>query len=88
MRTRLDTDLDTIQRESQLNRIGRDLHVQAAAISPETVDAMAAVLSRLAGTTDYGELVEDGFESAMASEAAIRHLSGTTDAEARSGGWA
>ena len=48
MRTRLDTDLETIQRTAQLRRIGRDLHDQAVAISSETVDAMAAVVTRLA----------------------------------------
>ncbi len=46
VRTRLDTDLETIRREAQLRRIGRDLHDQAADISPETVDAMAAVLMK------------------------------------------
>jgi len=83
MRTRLDTDLETVQREAQLRRIGRDLHNQAAAISSETIDAMAAVVSRLASATDYGELVSEGFGGAILTDAENRHLSkqsvGSTD---------
>ena len=74
MQTRLDTDLDIIQREAQLRRVGRDLHDQAASISPETVDALAAVLLKLAGATDYGGLVDDGFGQAMRGEASVRHI--------------
>lgn len=44
MRTRLGTELESIQREAQLRRIGRDFHDQPAAISAETVDAVATVL--------------------------------------------
>lgn len=74
MRTRLDTDLDTIQREAQLRRIGRDLHDQAAAISSETVDAMAAVVTRLASSTDYGQLIDEGYGEAMKASALVRHI--------------
>ncbi len=74
MRTRTEIDLETIQRQAQLCRIGRDLHASAATISQETVDAMAAVVSRLAASTDYGSLVEEGFGEAMMSDAAVRHL--------------
>lgn len=74
MRTRLDNDLETIQREAQLRRIGRDLHDQAATISPETVDAMAAVMANLASRTEYGQLVDEGFGQAMKTEASIRHI--------------
>ena len=74
MRTRLDHDLDLLQRESQLRRIGRDLHDQAAAIFSETVDAMAAVLTRLAGSTKYGDLVDEGFGQAMRADASVRHI--------------
>lgn len=79
MRTPTRHDLETIQREAQLRRIGRDLHDQAAAISGDTVDAMAAVVTRLASMTDYGKLVEEGFEEAIVSEAATRHLSRSID---------
>lgn len=37
MRTRLAFDLDDIQRQAELRRLGRDLHEQAAAISSDTV---------------------------------------------------
>lgn len=74
MRTRLDTDLETIQREAQLRRIGRDLHDLASAISGETADAVAAVVTRLATATEYGKLVEEGFADAFISGAATRHL--------------
>jgi hypothetical protein len=74
LRTRLDTELDQIQREAQLRRIGRDLHDQAASISPETVDAVAAVLMKLEVATDYGELVDEGFGQAMRAEASVRHI--------------
>lgn len=74
MRTRLDTDLEAIQREAQLRRIGRDLHDQAAEISVVTVDAMAAVVARLATATDYGELIDEGFGQAMKAAASVRHV--------------
>lgn len=74
MHTRLDFDLEDIQRQAQLRPLGRDLHEQAAATSPETVDAMAAVVARLANATDYGELVQEGFGEAMVTDAETRHL--------------
>jgi hypothetical protein len=74
MKTRLDTELETIQREAQLRRIGRDLHDQAAAISPETVDAMAAVVTKLAIATEYGDFVDGGFGEAMKANASVRHI--------------
>ncbi len=73
-RTRLDIDLESIQREAQLRRIGRDLHDQAAAISAETVDALAAVVDRLAATTEYGRMVQQGLAEAAVAEASTRHL--------------
>ena len=73
--SRIDFDLEDAQRAAQLRRLGRDLHDQAAAISGETVEATAAVVSRLAASTDYGELVGEGFSEAMMSDAAINHLS-------------
>ena len=75
MRTRIDFDLENVQRAAQLRRLGRDLHVQSAAISVATVDSVAAVISRLASSTDYGELVAEGFSEAMMSDAAVNHLS-------------
>jgi len=53
MRSRIDFDLEEVQRAAQLRRLGRDLHDQAAAISIETVEAMSAVVSRMATSTDY-----------------------------------
>jgi hypothetical protein len=47
MRSRIDFDLENVQRAAQLRRLGRDLHDQAAAISVDTVEATAAVVSRL-----------------------------------------
>ncbi len=73
-RTRLDTDLEAIQREAQLRRLGRDLHDQAAAISAETADALAAVVDRLAATTEYGRMVQQGLAEAAVAEASTRHL--------------
>ena len=75
MRSRIDFDLEDIQRAAQLRRLGRDLHGQAAAISMETVESVAAVVSRLAARTDYGGLVAEGFSEAMMSDAAVTHLS-------------
>ena len=50
-------------------------HDQAAAISAETVEATAAVVSRIATNTDYEELVAEGFSEAMVTDAAVKHLS-------------
>ena len=70
----MDTDLETIQREAQLRRLGRDLHDQAAADSPESVECVAAVVTRLAAATDYGDLVREGFAEAMVIGAAASHM--------------
>ena len=75
MRSRIDFDLEDVQRAAQLRRLGRDLHDQAAAISVATVESVAAVISRLGASTDYGGLVAEGFSEAMMSEAAVNHLS-------------
>ena len=75
MRSRIDFDLEDVQRAAQLRRLGRDLHDQAAAISTEAVNSVAAVVSRLAVATDYGEMVGEGFSEAMMSEATANHLS-------------
>ncbi len=75
MRSRIDFDLENVQRAAQLRRLGRDLHDQAAAISVVTVESVAAVISRLAASTDYGDFVGEGFEEAMVTHAATSHLS-------------
>ena len=75
MRTPIDINLEEIQRVGQLRRIGRDLHDQARAISPDTAKAVAAVVTRLASTTEYGEVVQEGFGAAMTTHAATEHLS-------------
>ena len=75
MRTRIDFDLENVQRAAQLRRLGRDLHDQAAAISVATVESVAAVVSRLAASTDYGDLVGEGFSEAMMTDSAVNHLS-------------
>ena len=75
MRTRIDFDLEDVQRAAQLRRIGRDLHDQAAAISTETTDAMSAVVSRMAANTNYGQLVAEGFSEALMTDTAVRHIS-------------
>ena len=74
MRSRIDFDLEDVQRAAQLRRLGRDLHDQAAAISTETTEAMSAVVSRIATSTDYGELVAEGFSEAMMTDSAVRHI--------------
>jgi hypothetical protein len=51
-----------------------DLHDQAASISSETVDAVAAVVAKLGRATDYGELIDEGFGQAMRAEASVRHI--------------
>ena len=75
MRSRIDFDLENVQRAAQLRRLGRDLHDQAAAISTETTEAISAVVSRIATNTDYGQLVAEGFSEAMMTEAAVQHIS-------------
>ena len=39
------------------------------------MESVATVISRLAASTDYGELVAEGFSEAMMSDAAVNHLS-------------
>ena len=75
MRSRIDFDLENVQRAAQLRRLGRDLHDQAAAISVDSVESVAAVISRLAASTDYGDLVGEGFSEAMMTDSAVNHLS-------------
>ena len=81
MRSRIDFDLEDVQRAARLRRLGRDLHDQARVISLETVEATAAVVSRLAAATDYGTLIAEGFGEAMVGEATVRHLTGSQPTE-------
>lgn len=74
MRTRLDFDLHDLKQQAQLRRIGRDLYGHGDVISAQSVDAMAAVLSRLGSATDYRELLQEGFGEAMVTDAEARHL--------------
>jgi hypothetical protein len=38
------------------------------------VDAIAAVLMKMAVATEYGELVDEGFGLAMRADASVRHI--------------
>jgi hypothetical protein len=38
------------------------------------VDALAAILLKLAVATEYGELVDEGFGQAMKASASVRHI--------------
>ncbi len=75
MRTTI-SGLDTLQRDSQARRIGQDLYREADAISPKTVEAVSAAVSRMSTNSEHGRLVAEGFAEAMMSEAAVKHLSG------------
>ncbi len=74
MRTSI-SDLDSLQRDSQARRIGADLYREAAAISPKTVEAVSAAVSRMSTSSEHGGLVAEGFSEAMMSDAAVKHLS-------------
>ena len=74
MRTTI-SDLDTLQRDSQARRIGADLYREAASISPKTVEAVSAAVSRMSTNSENGHLVAEGFSEAMMSDAAVNHLS-------------
>jgi len=74
MRTPI-SDFDMLQRDSQARRIGADLYREAAAISPGTVEAVSAAVSRMSTSSEYGQLVAEGFSEAMMSDAAVAHLS-------------
>ena len=73
MRTPI-SDLDTLQREAQARRIGADLYREASAISPKTVEAVSAAVSRMSTNAEHGHLVAEGFSEAMMSDAAVNHL--------------
>lgn len=69
------SDLEAIQRDGQARRLGFALYTQAAAISPETVDAVAAVVNRMEVLHDPSlDLVAAEFARAMVSERADDHL--------------
>jgi hypothetical protein len=69
--------MDPVLREALARRIGADLFHEAWAISVRTVEATAAVVSRLVDRSDYGSLAEEGFGEAMVADALVRHLSHT-----------
>lgn len=62
------TDLDVPQRARSARRIGADLYRTAAAISPATIEAASAAVSRLSTITHDGRLVAEGFADAMLAE--------------------
>ncbi len=69
------SDLEGMQRETQARRIGFALYTQAAAISPETVEAVAAVVNRMEALhDDYLILVAEEFARAMVADKADDHL--------------
>lgn len=66
---------EDIQRDSQARRIGFALYTQAAAISQETVDAVAAVVNRMEALHEnYLDLVAEEFARAMVADRADDHL--------------
>ena len=74
MRTPI-SDLDTLQRDAVARRIGANLYREASAISPKTVEAVSAAVSRMLTNAEHGHLVAEGFSEAMMSDAAVNHLS-------------
>ena len=71
----LNTDFGTIQRDSQARRLGFALYRQAAAISQETVDAVAAVVNRMEALHDDNlDLVAEEFARAMVADRSDDHL--------------
>lgn len=64
-----------LQREAQARRIGADLYREASAISPKTIEAVSAAVSRMLTNAEHGRLVGEGFSEAMLSDAAVSHLS-------------
>lgn len=69
-------DLISLQRENTARRIGADLYRSAAAISPLTIDAVAAAVSRMSTISALDRLVAEGFGGAMVADSAESHLIG------------
>jgi hypothetical protein len=67
-------ELDLVLREALARRIGADLYREALAISDRTVEAVAAVVSRMGDRSEYGSLVAEGFGEAMVAESAGNYL--------------
>ena len=67
-------ELDLVLREALARRSDADLYCEASAISNRTVEAVAAVVARMADRSDYGLLVAEGFGEAMVADAASNHL--------------
>ena len=69
------SDLEALQRDAFARRIGANLYREASAISPKTVEAVSAAVSRMSTNAEHGHLVAEGFSEAMMSDAAVNHLS-------------
>ena len=69
-------ELDFLLREAVARRIGADLYHEATLISPETVDAVSAVVERLSHKSGHGSLVAGAFGEAMVGDRAVEHRRG------------
>jgi hypothetical protein len=70
-------ELDLVLREALARRSGADLYCEAceaSAISNQTVEAVTAVVARMADRSDLGLLVVEGFGEAIVADAAPNHL--------------
>ncbi len=69
------SDFEAIQRASQARHLGASLYNEAAAISPDTVGAVAAVVNRMEALhDDYLMMVAEEFARAMVANKAEDHL--------------
>ena len=69
------SDFDRIQRAARARHLGAALYSEAAAISAQTVDAVAAVVNRMEALhDDYLILVAEEFARAMVADKADDHL--------------
>ena len=69
------SDFEEIQRAAQARHLGAALYSEAAAISAQTVGAVAAVVNRMEALhDDYLILVAEEFARAMVADKADDHL--------------
>ncbi len=69
------SDFEVIQRASHARHLGASLYNEAAAISPQTVGAVAAVVNRMEALhDDHLTLVAEEFARAMVADKADDHL--------------
>ena len=69
------SDFEAIQRAAQALHLGAAFYNEAAAISPQTVSAVAAVVNRMEALhDDYLILVAEEFARAMVADKADDHL--------------